>query len=78
MPQIHFYVPESVAVKVKQRAQAAGVSTSRFVAELVKREVDAAWPPGFFEEIVGGWQGEPLQRPPQGQFEVRETLKEIA
>lgn len=22
----------------------------------------AAWPPGYFEEVVGGWQGDPLTR----------------
>lgn len=76
MPQIHFYVPEAVAVKIKQRAEAAGLNTSRYVAELVKREVSTAWPAGFFEEVVGGWQGEPLQRPTQGQFEAREAIRD--
>jgi len=32
------------------------------------------WPPGFFEETAGAWQGEPLERPDQGEFEVREEL----
>ncbi|NCT22398.1 hypothetical protein GW781_14750 [bacterium] len=33
------------------------------------------WPPEFFSEIVGGWQGEPLVREPQGDYETRDELK---
>ena len=75
MPQMHFYVPESLAAKVRQRAKVARLSASRYLAELVKREVSTGWPEGFFEDVVGGWQGEPLERPPQGEFEARETLQ---
>ena len=32
------------------------------------------WPPGFFEETYGSWQGEPLERDPQGEFEGRDAL----
>lgn len=33
------------------------------------------WHHGFFEETAGAWQGEPLTRSPQGEFEAREELK---
>ncbi len=33
------------------------------------------WPPGFFEKTAGAWQGDPLTRPPQGKYEIREELK---
>lgn len=29
------------------------------------------WPAGFFEEVIGGWHGEPLERPEQGEYEQR-------
>jgi hypothetical protein len=32
------------------------------------------WPIGFVEATYGAWQGEPLQRGPQGDFEVRDRL----
>lgn len=32
------------------------------------------WQPGFFEEVIGGWEGEPLARGEQGDYEVREQL----
>ncbi len=74
MPQLHLYVPEEVASKVKQRAESQGKPVSRYLAELVCRDVGSGWPEGFFEEVVGGWRGEPLGRPPQGEFEHRDEL----
>jgi len=32
------------------------------------------WPPGFFEHVVGSWQGEPLTRPEQPPLEQRDGL----
>ena len=34
----------------------------------------ANWPEGYAEEVSGGWQGEPLERPPQGSYESRSEL----
>ena len=39
MPQLHCYVPEPVARKLHERAEAAGQSASRYIAELIRREV---------------------------------------
>jgi len=33
------------------------------------------WPPGFFTEIIGGWEGKPLVREPQGTYESRSEFK---
>lgn len=74
MPQLHLYIPDSVADEVKRRAQAAGMSTSRYLAEIVRREVSADWPERFFVDIVGGWQGAPLERAPQGDHDSRDIL----
>jgi hypothetical protein len=74
MPQLYFYVPDEVADKIRQEAKAADISISRYLAELVKRQVASEWPKGFFDDVVGGWQGERLTRPPQGDYERRESL----
>jgi hypothetical protein len=42
--------------------------------EPVKTPEGAGWQPGFFEEVIGGWVGEPLVRETQGDYEVRENL----
>ena len=74
MPQINLYVPHDVALELRKRAKAQGLSLSRYLAHLAKREVGSGWPPGYFEAVLGGWQGEPLERPPQGALEQRADL----
>lgn len=74
MPQLHMYVPERTAEVLRRRAEERGMSVSGYLAEIVGREAgDGEWPEGFFEEILGGWDGE-LVRPSQGEYEVREML----
>jgi hypothetical protein len=74
MPQLHLYVSDELAAEVEQRARKRGLSVSRYLAEVVRRDVVTTWPKGFFEEIYGGWVGEPLHRPPQGEVEAREDF----
>jgi hypothetical protein len=33
-----------------------------------------AWPPDFFEKTYGATAHDPIERPPQGEFEIREIL----
>ncbi|QIR38266.1 hypothetical protein HCG51_17175 [Tolypothrix sp. PCC 7910] len=40
----------------------------------LKTPEQRGWMPGFFEEVIGGWVGEPLERPSQGDYEIREQL----
>lgn len=76
MPQLHLYVPDETAELLKSKARERGMSVSGYLAEVVGREVGGEdWPEGFFEEVLGGWQGE-LERPAQGEYEERETLGE--
>lgn len=75
MPQIHFYVPEDLASKIRDRAEAAGLSVSRYVADVVKTELVTDWPEGFFEKVPGGWKGRPLERPRQAGPDVRDPLE---
>ena len=74
MPQLHVYVPDRVASVVRERARARGKTVSGYLAELVTREVASDWPRGYFDQVVGGWEGRPLRRPAQGRFERREKL----
>jgi hypothetical protein len=74
MPQLHLYVPDAVAGIVRQRARSQRKTVSSYLAEIVCREVAGGWPQGYFDEVVGGWSGKPLRRPPQGRSERREKL----
>jgi plasmid stability protein len=44
------------------------------VQPVKKTPEELGWSPGFFEEVIGGWVGEPLVRAEQGDYEIREPL----
>ena len=75
MPQLHCYVPSELAERLRERAEREGLSLSRFLARVLDREVDDDWPEGFFEEVAGGWRGEPLVCPEQDSWEDRPGLE---
>lgn len=77
MAQLHFYVPDEVEAQIRTKAKQANLPLSRYLANLVKQEAGRQnqWPDGYFEQVFGQWQGEPLTRPSQGEFEQRLKLK---
>lgn len=48
---------------------------SRYLAEIVRREVHRGWPEGFFENVCGGWAGSGIRRPAQLPWEAREPME---
>ncbi len=62
MAQLHCYVPDDIADLFRQKAKKARLSTSKYLALLVKKEASGKWPDHYFD-LVGSWEGEPLQRP---------------
>ncbi|OFZ68755.1 MAG: hypothetical protein A2Z01_07285 [Betaproteobacteria bacterium RBG_16_58_11] len=77
MAQLHFYVPDEVEAQIRNKASQAQLPLSRYLANLVKQEAGqpSQWPQGYFEQVFGQWQGAPLVRPPQGEYEERPELK---
>lgn len=76
MPQLHCYVPEELAQQAQRRAAQSGLSLSRYLAELVKRDAgtNMEWPEGYFD-LFKPIEGAELERPPQGVAEEREPLE---
>ena len=74
MTQLPIEVSDPIAEQLRRRAETQGLTVSQYLVNLLSRELSEEWPPGFFEEVVGGWQGKPLERPPQGAYEHRERL----
>jgi len=74
MAQLHCYIPDEIAEQFQKKAAHAHLSTSKYLANLVKREVGNQWPEGYFD-LFGSWEGDPLTRPEQGEYEQREVLK---
>ena len=75
MPQLHFYVPADVAKRIKARAAQAKLPISRYVADLVKREVGQGWPEDYFERISGAAEGATIRYEPSGPPEERLPLE---
>lgn len=58
-----------------------GITNTELEVILVVNPMDmeghplSAWPPNFFTEILGGWEGKRLVREPQGMYETRNDFK---
>ncbi len=74
MAQLHFYLPDALAEKIKTKAKNAHLSVSKYMAELAKKEVEPQWPDDYFE-LFGSWHGEELKRPDSLSFEEREGFE---
>ena len=74
MAQLHCYVPDEIADSFKQKAKKANLSTSKYLALLVKQETAGRWPDNYFD-LAGSWQGEPIVRPEQLKLEQRAGLE---
>ncbi len=68
-------------------ADANGILTLQLPAEMADQELEIqvvvqrrapkkrAWPPGYFERTAGSLADDPMERPPQGDYEEREPLE---
>jgi hypothetical protein len=65
---------DELAEEVRNRAKSRRMSVSAYLAELVRGQVMDPWPEDFFSKVVGGWVGEPLERPEQSPFSPREDI----
>ena len=75
MPRLHFYIPDDVAEKIKVRAAQAKLPVSRYVADLVKRDVGQGWPKDYFERISGAAEDATIRHEPSGLPEERLPLE---
>jgi len=74
MAQLHCYVPDEIAAKFHQKAKHAHLSVSKYLASIIKKEIASKWPDNYFE-LFGSWEGKPLERAGQGDYEQRQELK---
>ena len=71
MAQLHCYVPDAVAEQVQRRAEQTHLSVSKYLSQLIRREVSAdQWPEGY-AALFDQWEGEDVKRYPQGAYEER-------
>jgi len=75
MAQVHCYIPDDLASQLGKKAEQQHLTVSKYLATLVKKDIGTGWPDGYFEQVFGQWEGESLQRPEQGAFELRGELE---
>ena len=75
MAQLHCYLPDAIAEQVRQRAEQAHLSVSKYLTRLITQEVATdQWPEGY-ADLFDQWEGEDLKRYPQGNCEERLEIK---
>ena len=63
MPQLYFSVDDATAEELALRARQAGLSLSRDLATLVRRQVGEEWPDGYLDGVLGSCRDHPLEEP---------------
>jgi hypothetical protein len=58
MAQLTLYLDEDTEIKVKRAAKAAGLSVSRWVANLIRERTADQWPDSV-REMMGSWPDAP-------------------
>lgn len=64
MPQVSLYMQQRTLDTLRDEAQKADVSVSKFVSQLVsERSAQSGWPAGYWEGVYGCLQDESFQVP---------------
>jgi len=75
MAQLHCYLPDKEADSLKRRAERAGMSVSRYLAELARRDLVSDWPEDYFQKLFGQPNPAPIERAREGSFETRPDIE---
>jgi len=73
MPQLNINLPDNLARAVHIKAISAGKTDAEFLAELVAAHIHPIWTEAYKTEVLGGWVGEPPERPEPVLPEEREA-----
>ena len=66
MPQLHLYVSDETAERLRAEAAEADLSMSRYLARLVNDSTHPDWPEGYFETLAGCSPDFPTPADPPG------------
>jgi len=76
--QIYYDAPSTISIPEELQHQVVEVIIRVLDKSETKQQIETdanGWPIGFFEETVGAWAGEPLERESQGEYEQRLELE---
>lgn len=63
MPQLYFSVDRPLAEELARRAADANLPLSKYLARLVREQVQSDWPEGYLATVIGCCADDPLQEP---------------
>jgi len=75
MGKVHCNLSEEEAEALRHRAKRAGLSVSQYLAKLIRSDLDADWPDGYFEQLFGNGGIASIERTPRCGFEKRDRLR---
>ena len=65
MAQLHFYVPDDFAKEIRRRAKQARMPVSKYLVQVIMKEIGPTWPENYFDDVGGRWNGDPTERDPR-------------
>ncbi len=71
MAQLHCHLPDEEAESFRRRAARTGMSVSRYLAELARKDLVSDWPADYFVQLFGRDDIAPIGRGTQGDLETR-------
>lgn len=75
MAQLRCYLSDVDAESFRRRAARAGMSVSRYLAELARKDLVSEWPEGYFRQLFGSDEIARIEHGAQAGFETRLPLK---
>lgn len=69
MPQVSLYVDNETMAALRDRAALENSSLSKYVAKLVREDVDEGWPAGFWD-LFGSVSDDTFLEPPELPFDL--------
>lgn len=73
MAQVTIYLDAETEQRMKEAAKAAGLSYSKWVAQIIMDRTRTEWPRSV-AELVGAWADSDLERPTHGEDVPREPI----
>ncbi len=55
MTQLAIYIKDRLSEKLEKAVKASGKSKSKWIADIIKKELDDQWPEDFFN-LAGSWK----------------------
>jgi hypothetical protein len=73
MHQLNIYLPDNLAKAVHLKAVSAGKTDAEYITDIVAAHIHPTWTDTYKTQVLGGWHGDPPERPEPTLPEEREA-----